>query len=244
MQKKIWRFKVFGSKNLIHLITSKNWGNVSWMYGEPSKAKKNRLNLFQKLNIDPKKVWHADQVHGDRVVILSPENLASFSNQEVPQTDALVTNKKGIFLSVMTADCLPVLMFDPSSQAVAAVHVGWRGAVQKIFLKTLLKMSSQFGTKTADLKVGLGPAIKPCCFKQPEVIQKALPEWQDHIKRTLDGWQTDIKGFVQSQLEDVGVKRENIESCPECTSCDSGWYSYRKDREIRGTMMSLIGIKN
>ena len=87
--------------------------------------------------------------------------------------DALVTATPGLALAVETADCLPVLLADPEHHAVAAVHAGWRGTLQRIAEKTVGVMRRQFGANPGRLVAALGPAIHACCYGVgPEVLEQ------------------------------------------------------------------------
>ena len=127
-----------------------------------------------------------DQVHGSNIRVLDSKGTRLLENNIVPQTDGLITNQENVFLMIKTADCFPVLFFDPKNKAVGAVHVGWRGAIEKIFLNTLLKMIDQFGSNPKDIVVGIGPGIKACCFKHKNLIQEKQPEWKEYIDSFMD----------------------------------------------------------
>jgi YfiH family protein len=92
----------------------------------------------------------------------------SVSNPQVPAGDALMTDQPGVLLSVRCADCLPVLLVDPRCRAVAAVHAGWRGALQRVVEKTVGVMRSVFGSDPRRILAALGPSIRACCYSVGE----------------------------------------------------------------------------
>jgi YfiH family protein len=87
------------------------------------------------------------------------------SQGRLPPGDALLTDQPGILLSVQTADCLPILLVDPSHRAVAAVHAGWRGLLQRIAEKTVGEMQRAFHLRPEELRAAIGPSIRACCYE-------------------------------------------------------------------------------
>ena len=141
----------------------------------------------------PMRVVQAHQVHGDRVAVVTS---AGTTREELEGYDALVTDVPGVAIGARTADCIPVLMYDPVRRVVAAVHSGWKGTVLKIAAKTLAVMASKYGTRAADIIAVIGPGIGPDSFQVgPEVAEAFLsagfPEtWSRPslpIKHSTDG---------------------------------------------------------
>ena len=110
----------------------------------------------------PIRVVQAHQVHGDRVAVVTS---AGTTREELEGYDALVTDVPGVAIGARTADCIPVLMYDPVHKAVAAVHSGWKGTVVKIAAKTLAVMASKYGTQPKDILAVIGPGIGPDSFQ-------------------------------------------------------------------------------
>jgi YfiH family protein len=185
--------------------------------------------------------------------------------------DASITNQAGLLLGVQTADCVPVLLVDTKKRAIAAVHAGWRGTLQRIVTKTIGKMQMQFGTKPADLLAAIGPAIGGCCYEVgTEVAVKFrsqfanASDWFDEL-RTGDepnplqwlsmmppGHQPppknvllDLKKANRAQLLGAAVRSENIFVSDWCTACRRDFlFSYRKEGSTSGRLMSVMGIRS
>ncbi len=169
------------------------------------------------------------QVHSDLV-------LTGNSPGDCGQGDALVTNRQGIAVSVRTADCFPVLLADSGRRAVAAIHAGWRGTAAQIVRKTVERMGAEFGTRPADISAAIGPGIGACCY---EVGEEVAREFGFEVRTHLD-----LARENRRQLETAGVPAENIEALGVCTFCDAErFFSYRRERETAGRMVSLIRIK-
>ena len=132
------------------------------------------VTAFSPLRDDilPFPVVQAHQVHGDRVAVVESADL---TREDLEGFDALITDVPGVAIGARTADCIPVLMYDPVRRAVAAVHSGWKGTVLKIAAKTLSAMSREFGTRPADILAVIGPGIGPDSFQVgPEVARAFL----------------------------------------------------------------------
>jgi purine-nucleoside/S-methyl-5'-thioadenosine phosphorylase / adenosine deaminase len=164
--------------------------------------------------------------------------LAAYANREgcLGEGDALLSDSPGRFVGVKTADCLPILLADDRHRTVAAVHVGWRGAVAGVCVSTLQAMATRWGSQPRDLHAAIGPGIGPCCFEVgPEVaIQLGRPARRCHI---------DLEQSVRRQLVEAGLAPEHICSLGLCTFCNDQFHSYRRDREKAGRMISVIGVK-
>jgi YfiH family protein len=176
------------------------------------------------------------QIHSDIVVIAEHTGCLA-------EGDALVTNRPGITLSIRTADCLPILMADPTHRAVAAVHAGWRGAALGIVPKTVRAMTERFGTRPEDLVVAIGPGIGACCFEVgPEVavqFQQWFPERADLASHT----KVDLVETISRQLRRNGVAVRHLATANLCTVCDASvFHSYRRDRDQAGRMTATIRI--
>ena len=137
----------------------------------------------------PMRVVQTHQVHGDRVAVVTS---AGTTREELEGYDALVTDVPGVAIGARTADCIPVLMYDPVRRVVAAVHSGWKGTVLKIAAKVLAVMASKYGSRAADILTVIGPSIGPDSFQVgPEVVEAFLaagfPEtWYPSKKHSAD----------------------------------------------------------
>src|SRR5579864_683250 len=190
--------------------------------------------------------------------------------EEPARADASVTNRPGLLLAVQTADCVPILLVDPRNRAVAAVHAGWRGTLQRIVTKAIGRMQMQFGSRAADLLAAIGPAIGGCCYEVGTEVAAAFAgqfpnaaEFFDEL-RTGDEpnplqWMNmmppghqppakkvllDLRKANRSQILEAGLAAKNIFSSDLCTGCRTDvLFSYRKEGAQSGRMMSVVGIQ-
>lgn len=185
------------------------------------------------------------QVHGNRVLRLdaTEDALDGVNKEQKQQADALITDVPGLAIAVMTADCVPILLEDPVTGAVAAVHAGWRGTVQRIVMETIERMKREYGTRPEDLHAAIGPSIGACCYEiGPEVVQE-LEKLPGANACLLPGEGekafADLRGFNAFQLQALGVA--SIELVGECTRCrEDLFYSYRRNGPHAGRMLAAI----
>lgn len=155
--------------------------------------------------------------------------------------DGLITNSYGVYLTVSTADCLPVFLFDPVNKAVGVVHAGWRGSEMKIVSHAIALMKEEFETSPSDLIAYVGPAAGVCCYEVGEnVAQKFDNEFV--IRKHSRKPHLDLKLFTKEELKKSGAEETNIEISDYCTICRADlFHSYRRDGEKSGRMMGVIG---
>ncbi len=171
------------------------------------------------------------QVHGVEVV----------EDQALVNADAVMTARPHVAVGVRTADCLPVLLEDPKTGRVAAVHAGWRGVIGGIAPKTV-RLLAERGADPGRLRVALGPAIQKCCFE----VDGDLPErFVAAFGRAVlvSGFakpHLDLAQAVRQSLEQAGVAPANIDVLPHCTHCDARFFSHRRDCGVTGRHLSFI----
>jgi YfiH family protein len=190
-----------------------------------------RAYLKKKSGKDIPEVFWRKQVHGDNVL------LAKASPKGCPDADGYITNQKNVALAIRTADCVPVFIFDPRRRVIGLAHAGWKGTHQKIAAKTVRQMKSHYSSQPEDLKVVLGPSIRECCYQVGSEFKVHFPA---HVKERAGHLYADIVGANRDQLLDVGVRPENIFDSGICTCCDKHYFSFRRDGDKAGRMISLM----
>ena len=185
-------------------------------------------------SVYPEAVGTVHQIHSD--IVLN----AKGRNGLCGDGDALVSNISGVTVAIQTADCVPILIADPQYRAVAAIHAGWRGTAENIVAKAVEQMSSTFGSHPGEIIAAIGPSIGPCCYQvSPEVAHRFgtwVPEWEQFS----GPGNIDLDRVNRIQLERAGV--QNIWSAGVCTQCDHRFWSFRRQKENAGRMLSFIGI--
>jgi len=220
--------------------------------GEASRSlvRENRRRFLGSLGLSDWPLRLIRQVHSATVEIVTEPGVSPV--EPPPIADAVATRLPGILLGVQAADCLPLLLADRVTGAVAAVHAGWRGTVGLIVARTLEVMQRSFGTHPSDVLVALGPAIGPCCFEVgPEVaarFEAIDPLTRTHLLSapTQEGKaRLDLNLANLHQLRQAGVREDHVYDCKYCTVCHNDlFFSYRFERGTErpvGRHLAVIG---
>jgi len=161
--------------------------------------------------------------------------------------DAIATQLPGLALGVQVADCLPVLLADPVTQSVAAIHSGWRGTLSGVAVKAVEAMQAEFRCDPANLLAAVGPGIRNCCFEVgSEVAARFEKEFGNSRAQPIigqpDKFLLDLAGALDIQFRRAGMKPENCFDLSLCTRCNANeFFSYRGEGSGTGRMMAVIG---
>ncbi len=203
-------------------------------------VRENTSILSSAAGFDPAGLVSSDQVHGTSILIAEKPG-------RYPGYDAFITRTANLFLCIYTADCYPVLIYDPVNRAAGAAHAGWKGTAGRIVVKTLEAMHESFGTKPSECTVWIGSGISAGAYEVGGEVAEAFPSEcclpatseEDGEKKQLD---LSLANYLQ--LVRSGIPETNIGRSPFCTFRDSDlFYSYRRDNGITGRMASIIGMK-
>lgn len=201
-------------------------------------------------SILPYDVVTAHQVHGIRVAII---DRVGITREELEGYDALVTDLP-VAIGIRTADCIPILLYDPVRRSVAAIHAGWRGTVQKIVNFTLEKMYEASGTEPKNLKAVIGPGISFENFQVGEEVPRLFKEcgfpldliWKwdgSPVPGTMrGGHHIDLKMANRWLLEESGVISSNINVSEICTYSDCRLFSARREGTQCGRNINVIRL--
>ena len=188
------------------------------------------------------------QVHGDRVVVFDGDT-RKIERLWREEGDSLITRAPGFALGVFTADCLPILLYDPGQQAIGIVHAGWRGTARGVSKKAVERMEAVFHCRSADILVAMGPCIGPCCYEVDGPVKEAFENfgfsWGSISRPGGEGkWFLDLSLANSLLLEASGVRKENIEILRNCTSCRRDiFYSYRNADKKAGRQLNYIALR-
>jgi YfiH family protein len=188
-----------------------------------------------------------NQVHGNSVFIV--EDRGAGGPHQV-EADAIVTNVPGVALGVLTADCLPILLFDPARKVAGAVHAGWKGTVKKVTTAAVEAFAKNFGSNPEDLFSALGPCIGPCCYRVDDEVtaqyKRTFGDWPGYLTKGPGSRLSilDIRAANMDQLLNAGLVKENISTESVCTSCRNElFFSYRKEGPSAGRQLNFVMIK-
>ena len=229
-----------------HLFTSREWplGTANEDAREAAWA-----GVAQALGVDGAHLVRAHQVHGAAIVVRR-RGARSPRREALAQADILISDDPSLVLAIQTADCVPILIADRASGAVAAAHAGWRGLAAGVPGVTAVAMAHEFGARASDLIVAIGPSI---CAARYEVGAEVRDRFEhagfpaDRIERwflagTRPGhWQFDGWAAARDQLAAAGVPLDQIHGSGLCTASDSDLLcSYRRDGTSAGRIAGAI----
>jgi polyphenol oxidase len=206
--------------------------NMSYKVGDdPVNVEKNRKRFYSRFGISENNLAVPLQCHSNNVLRID-------SPGEYSDCDALITNAKLLALAVTVADCVPILLFDPMTKIIGAVHAGWRGTGEKIVQRTIEKMKAEYHTDPAHIHVFIGPSAGVCCYEVGgEVAVMFIDKTVPYKKKMF----LDLKKENMDQLVQLGVFERNIEVSTSCTICEKElFHSFRRDGKKAGRMMAFI----
>ncbi|MDP2090589.1 MAG: peptidoglycan editing factor PgeF [Candidatus Gracilibacteria bacterium] len=231
-------------KKIKYYLSNVDDGNLALHIGDDKNiVLDNRAKLAKKLDKSIDDFVYMNQIHSgiSSIVNISDKGIGTLEIDENMSCDSLVTNEKGLVLSVLVADCVPVLFYDDNAGVVGVAHAGWKGTVQKVLENTIKNMLS-LGANIDDINVIIGPCISidsyevgkyvGCQFRQEVIIDKH------------DGKQNlDLTRQNYLDLLDLGIKADNIEIINVDTFTNSNYFSARRDGFNNGRFGYFIYIK-
>lgn len=217
---------------------------------EKQKVEQNYKELCEAIGASSLKIVRSNQFHTDKVECV--ENLKSFYKEKV-EVDGICTNKKGILLSTINADCILLMFYDPVKNVIANTHSGWRGTLQRISVKTVEKMKEIYGSKAEDIICCICPSIRKCHFE----VEKDVKEMFENEFKNLYNvngiieekvlnlkWNIDTVEINKIILQESGLKKENIIDSQICSVCNKHLiHSFRVEKEGYGVETAIIGLK-
>lgn len=247
-------------KDINHFTTTRN-GGVSkppfasfnlGNYSEDDLAAitENRRRLSEALCIRPDRLIVPKQIHSDKVLLVDDKFLSLPETERSKASegyDALITRQKGICIGITTADCVPVILYDPRKKVIAAIHAGWKGTVSRIVRATICEMQKNFGSSASDILAGIGPSISRDAFEVGEEVVATFQNEKHPVERIMirneitgkahfDLWKAN-----KLQLLDCGVKEPNIELARICTYTHNDiFFSARREGIKSGRMITGI----
>lgn len=207
---------------------------------DPQAVGSNRERVAAAFGFSLARVARLNQVHGAQVRFAEAGVIGV-------EGDALVSDDPGWLLAISAADCLPVLMLDSATGAVAAAHAGWRGVAAGVVLATVRALVARTGSDPCRFQVWLGPAIQGGCYQVgPEVVAALLadPTVPAAVARddpqVAGRYRLDVPAAVRAQLLALGVPASAIEQSSVCTHCHPGCFSFRRDGRASGRHWALL----
>ncbi|OFX46080.1 MAG: hypothetical protein A2046_04275 [Bacteroidetes bacterium GWA2_30_7] len=251
-------FKQFG--NLLNYSSCRTGGvsenhlsslNLGFTVGDnPDNVIENRNRLAAKLGINAFDMIFAKQSSEDGIAIVDSSMKATKIGEIHPKlinVDALITDVPNLCISVLTADCVPILIYDSQKKIIAVVHAGWKGTVMKIVSKTINRMTEIFKSNPKNLFAVIGPSISPSVYEVgkevAEVFQNAFEGYENEILKPISETKSLLNMWAANQIlmEELGVPIYQIEISKYCTySNPDKFYSARYNMNNTGRFATGI----
>ena len=229
------------------------WASLNLGVGrgdDPDHVRENYRRFFAAIGGSGRRIAMSNQVHGGVVRCVTSADLHADPYEKVGyEADGLMTDLPGVALVVYSADCIPILFYDPVRRVIAAVHAGWRGTAAGIATTAVERMRDVYGCDPADILAAVGPGIGPDCFETHEDVPNAMTAALStavlqHIKIKENGkFSVDLKGINAMRLEQAGLAPDHIAVSGICTACRPElFWSHRKLGTNRGSMAAAIQL--
>ncbi len=206
---------------------------------------KHRALAFIKDRVQVDALFFTQQTHSAQGLTISQDNYSCFLDSQ-PEGDFLITDKTEVGLGVYTADCLPIVIYDPEHHVVAICHAGWMGSVKHIAIKALQMLESTYGTKKENVRVIFGPCAGACCYVVQQDFKDKVKEFsfRDQVILERDGqFFFDLALCNKLQLLEYGVMLDafNLEY-NLCTLHNMSFCSYRREAKSVLRQVTLVAL--
>lgn len=233
-------------------VSAPPWDSLNLGVGrgdDLSAVRENYRRFCGVLSMDPERPVLSKQVHETTVHPCTAADAGKgLWSQRDYTADALITNEPELPLTVFSADCGIILLYDPVRRAIGAVHAGWRGCAGGILEKTVREMERLYSSSPGDLLAAIGPCIGACCFETdgdvPQAMRAALgADAEPYIQWKAPKYHVDLAGLNRQWLLRAGLAPDHIDVCGLCTACrpDLFW-SHRKMGNARGAQVAMIAL--
>ncbi len=211
--------------------------NLGYFSGDdPGTVRRNWDLLLRSQELEDKPVALPRLCHGNRAVEITAATDAGSEN-----ADAVYTHGENRVLAVTMADCLAILIADPETRCVAAVHAGWRGSRDNILGGTLKSLFAGEHCRPESTWIALGPCLSTPALEISADIAETLPS--SHVHRENRRLYFDLRGCNQSQAEAAGVSVGRMAHVNACTRTDpERFFSYRRDGAASGRMAACVAL--
>jgi YfiH family protein len=241
-EKNCYQFKELNDQpEVVHGFSGRFFGDC-----DVRKDKTNQKNVdrfLSQLGLRGEDLVLMEQVHGGRVKVVGKYDKGGV----IPEVDGIITQERTVVLGVVTADCLPILFYDPTEKVVGVIHAGWRGVLRRLPQK-MIEVMIRLGSLPENILVGIGPHIGVCCYtidrERVQKFEQRFGKLPGMINITEKHARLDLTIPVLNQLKHSGILDKKIILSPECTSClNKDFFSYRRDNEKSfGEMLGVASL--
>ncbi len=228
-------------------------GNMSYTWGKTEAEVTSNLQKFwEKQGVQLQNSVGMMLAHSTDIQVVgdADRGKGTLNQDDYYNVDALITNTKGLVLYVLTADCCPIILFDPTNCTLGVVHASWKNTDQEYIKKVVATMKSEYNTNPSEIVAFIGPCIHAQSYAfdshDEHIAQRDKPNWQPYLKEEHGKVHIDIVGYNIEQLKQAGVKPENIEDSGIDTYSAKDYFSHRQsvvENLPEGRLATLAWLK-
>lgn len=231
------RYELFQAQKGLKAFSTLRHGGVShgayaslncgyYTLDDKESIRTNLMSAFQSAEVRPREVFLPHQVHKDRILAIEKRHLGLEEEEKAALMegwDALMTREKDILIGVSTADCIPVILYDPVREACAAVHAGWKGTLAGITRSAVRAMKDTYGCKSGDLLAVIGPGISIGAFEVGDEVWQAFRNAGHDMEKisvlnaASGKHHIDLRMSNYLQINGEGIPSGHIQDCGLCT---------------------------
>lgn len=250
-----YKSSLIDESKVIHAFTTRTGGNTpdpmatfslgTSGYSElKNYVEENRKRVCDVLGLNSEKIIIPDQKHTNNIKVVSNVN------DDVANTDGLITAIPGLVLMLLFADCTPIILHATDKNILGVIHAGWRGTAKKIAQEAIRIMVTQFNVDAKQVKACIGQAIGSCCYEVSLEVAEELKTSvnENHANIFINSPNdkekilVDLKRLNAQQLLEMGVRE--IDVIDKCTSCNVDiFYSYRAENGKTGRHSAIASLK-
>lgn len=232
-------------KNLVLDYSQVSDGAMSFVYGNAAEVLAQRKRFLNKNGVDMSKSVCMRLEHDTNIADISSKDLGANmeSLEEKLLVDALITTEGNIGLMSLTADCLPIVIYDDKTHTLALVHCSWKNTSEMFVGKVLKHLRDKYSVVISDTQVVIGPSIRQESYGFEDLSQKNDPNWQPFLEQQDGKYHIDVVGYNIAQMVDSGVSVGNIQDCGIDTYADTNYFSHRRSQEKgdpEGRMATIV----
>ncbi len=214
----------------------------------PENVRENFRRVAGIIGVDYNMMVLSKQVHDDVIRAVGEADCGNgiVTENRFTSADGLITDRPGVCLITLYADCVPLIFLDRKRRVIASSHSGWKGTVKRIGAKTVRRMISDYGSDPADIVCAIGPSIQLDHFEVGDDVARIFIDsfGADTAVKYGGRYHVDMQRAIVKQLTDEGIPSGNIDNCGICTYCNSELlFSHRKTNGRRGNFGAFIALR-
>lgn len=234
---------------LRHCITTKPWNMASHRGPGAERAVERRQRVCEWLGAPSERLTSPAQVHGGEVVPITDNIIGAGRlgrDEAVAFVDGLVTDRVGVPIVNLSADCVLLLAYDPVRRVVGSAHASWRGLMAGVATNLIAQMRRSFGCEPVNVFAGIGPSAGPERYQVREDVLRVLASRVDDPERYLvregERVNLDLWRLTFDQLIGAGVPSVSIETAGLCTMSDERFFSHRREGAATGRLALFCAL--